>query len=181
MKCIDDYPFIENIIHKCVHEPSTKCAANISFSARIRSLRSHFWKAFAIFFFGYLSIITVFLHYTVIIFIIAANSNRLKVLYFHYAVNKQSLKEEKRISVLFWICFLIWCAFFKNLLSPSLLLNYLSRLKYIFGICLRVCKCVWANLSMTIKNMSMRLEWYCQLRSFMARTKTTLLNCSHWH
>lgn len=93
-------------------------------------------------FFGYLSIITVFLHYTIIIFITAANLNRPKVLYFHYVVNKQSLKEEKWISVLFWICFLIWCAFFKNLLSPSLLLDYLSRLKYIFGICLRVCKCV---------------------------------------
>lgn len=140
---------------------------------------SQFWKKF----FGYLSIITVFLHYTIIIFITAANSNRLKVLYFHYVVNKQSLKEEKWISVLFWICFLIWCAFFKNLLSPSLLPDYLSRLKCIFGICLRVCKCVCVSESLydNQKYEHATRKWYCQLWSFMARTKTTLLNCSRWH
>lgn len=121
------------------------------------------------YFFGYLSIITVFLHYTVIIFIIAANSNRLKVLYFHYAVNKQSLKEEKRISVLFWICFLIWCAFIKNLLSPSLLPDYLSRLKYIFGICLRVCKCVWERIFLWLSKI-----WACD--------KNGIVSCGVlWH
>lgn len=103
------------------------------------------------------------------IIIIAANSNRLKVLYFHYEVHEQSasIGREKMCAQIFGIRFWVWCPF----------LFFSSRSHRL-------------HISLEELGITQMLDktWACDWSDIVVlcivhvtRTNATILYYSHWH